>query len=312
MAKFFSTVTSIMVLVLITTTITMGHTLLYRCSKEEPSHQNTLKLRTYDTEHETKMLLLGISEKIIDPISGEKVIVDWKPYEFLRENGAVRGYPRNFCRIRGLAAAIINEFSTKKPVLCLKDLIQEYKKLAIWNTESTGPITELLLKYHQGSFISSEYLGSQYYSGELVRVGIGSVRNEDIQQTSFANNSLDLIISTEVFEHIPNPYAGFSETFRILKPGGKHIFTVPFSIQSYHDNKLAKLSGDSIRFFGKPLYHGDMVRKEGIPVFQIFGLEMADKLCKIGFSVSLKVLYAPEMGIVGKETIYFVATKEGS
>jgi SAM-dependent methyltransferase len=307
LVKFFSAV----VLVLMTTTIITSHTLLYQCSKEEPSLQSSFKLRTYNTEHETKMLF-GNFEKIIDPVSGKEVVVDWKTDEFLRENGAVRGNPRNFCRIRGLAAAIINEFSTKKPVSCLKDFFQEYKHLAIWNTESTGPITELLLKYLEGSFTSSEYFGPQHYSGELVRVGIGSVRNEDMQQTSFSNSSLDLIISTEVFEHIPNPYDGFSETFRILKPGGKHIFTVPFSIQGYHDNKLAELSEGSIRFFGKPQYHGDLVRREGIPVFQIFGLEMVDKLCKLGFSVSLKVLYAPEMGIIGKETIYFVATKEDS
>jgi hypothetical protein len=277
---------------------------IYKCSKASTSGKISLKYRSFNTEYEEKALK-GFSDTIFDPVTGRKVIVDWKAGGFLRENGAVRDDSRNFCRIRTLAAAIIHEYSSIKVSLSLKDLFQNHYNLTIWNTESTGPITNLLEENGDDSFISSEYFGPQYESGDIIQ----STRNEDVQNTSFLNNYFDLIISTEVFEHVPRPYVGFSEIYRILKPGGKHIFTVPFSVNDYQDNKLAEIFNNKLRFFKKPVFHGDPVRKEGIPVFTIFGLEMVDKLCQIGFSVAVKVIYAPEWGIIGKESIYFVATK---
>jgi len=43
-------------------------------------------------------------------------------------------------------------------------------------------------------------------------------------------NSFDFIISSDVFEHIPPPIArSFENTYRLLKPGGLFIFTVPYT-----------------------------------------------------------------------------------
>lgn len=42
------------------------------------------------------------------------------------------------------------------------------------------------------------------------------------------NNSFDSVISNEVFEHVFNPQEHLSEIYRVLKPGGKVLMTVPF------------------------------------------------------------------------------------
>jgi hypothetical protein len=34
-------------------------------------------------------------------------------------------------------------------------------------------------------------------------------------------------VTSEVFEHVANPWAGFDEVRRILRSGGRHVFTVP-------------------------------------------------------------------------------------
>jgi ubiquinone/menaquinone biosynthesis C-methylase UbiE len=39
---------------------------------------------------------------------------------------------------------------------------------------------------------------------------------------------VDCAVSTEVFEHIPNLISTLQEICRVLKPGGKIFFTVPF------------------------------------------------------------------------------------
>ncbi|OHD62583.1 MAG: hypothetical protein A2014_03520 [Spirochaetes bacterium GWF1_49_6] len=43
----------------------------------------------------------------------------------------------------------------------------------------------------------------------------------------FGDNSFDLVISTEVLEHIVNPEFAIAEAFRVLKPGGTFIASVP-------------------------------------------------------------------------------------
>ena len=44
----------------------------------------------------------------------------------------------------------------------------------------------------------------------------------------FGNELYDCAVATEVLEHCPDPEIILKETYRILKPGGKMFFTVPF------------------------------------------------------------------------------------
>lgn len=50
----------------------------------------------------------------------------------------------------------------------------------------------------------------------------------------FENESFDIVISTEVLEHVPDPDAYLTEVKRVLKPGGIFFFTVPF-LMSLHE-----------------------------------------------------------------------------
>jgi SAM-dependent methyltransferase len=44
-----------------------------------------------------------------------------------------------------------------------------------------------------------------------------------------ADASMDVVLSTETLEHVPDPQSFVTEAFRTLKPGGKLILTVPFA-----------------------------------------------------------------------------------
>ena len=41
--------------------------------------------------------------------------------------------------------------------------------------------------------------------------------------------SFDVVLCSEVFEHLPNPIVALQELGRLLKPGGKLILTAPFN-----------------------------------------------------------------------------------
>ena len=76
-----------------------------------------------------------------------------------------------------------------------------------------------------------------------------------------------------MLEHIREPEKALLEIRRVLKPGGFHIFTIP-----YHEGKktLQRVTFDDreeIRKF-PPVYHGDPLRKHGALVFTDSGADM--------------------------------------
>ncbi len=49
----------------------------------------------------------------------------------------------------------------------------------------------------------------------------------NLENLPFENNSIDVIVSQFVLEHVENPEKVFKELFRVLKPGGVFIFLTP-------------------------------------------------------------------------------------
>jgi SAM-dependent methyltransferase len=70
----------------------------------------------------------------------------------------------------------------------------------------------------------------------------------DLRRIPLADASLDLVIVSEVLEHIPGPEEGLKEIFRVLRPSGRAIITVPLrhdrSFHLYvfqHEAELAEI-----------------------------------------------------------------------
>lgn len=176
--------------------------------------------------------------------------------------------------------------------------------VSVYNTEANGAL-HASLKSHP-YYECSEYWGDKAEYGAMV----DGIRNEDLQALSFADNSFDVVLSSDVFEHIPCPYRAHREVFRVLKPGGRHIFTVPYGEAMLRDDVRASLIDGKIVHHAEALYHGDPVRPDaGILVWNIFGLEMLTRLGEIGFQVEQWRLHEPEFGIVGPGAYVFVARK---
>lgn len=167
----------------------------------------------------------------------------------------------------------------------------------IYNTESYGAIHQTLLFHPRYTF--SEFFNSKYKSGQRVK----NILHQDLMSPSFEDNQFDLIISSDVFEHIPDPYLAHRQIYRILKPGGHHIFTVPFNTSSFLDEHRTKLKKP-------PIYHQDGIHpKKGTLVHTIFGIEMLSQLQTIGFQPRLYLLNQPFQGIIGTNAIVFTAQK---
>lgn len=73
-----------------------------------------------------------------------------------------------------------------------------------------------LIKRYAKNIIGSEYISADYKSGDLVR----GVLHEDAHDLSFENESFDIVVSRDVFEHINDPHKCLKEAFRVLRWGG--------------------------------------------------------------------------------------------
>lgn len=186
----------------------------------------------------------------------------------------------------------------------IRDL-PKYPDLVIYNTETGGALSRELSMMR--NYFSSEYFGDEYKSGETVR----GKMHQDLMALSFENESIDLVLSSDVFEHIPYPYKAHAEVYRVLRPKGRHIFTVPFYRTKFLDEHRTSIDSEGNITHTKPaLHHGDPVRSEGALVHNVFALEMLVKMADIGFRTNVYHIHSYRHGILGTGSVVFEAIKD--
>ncbi len=73
-----------------------------------------------------------------------------------------------------------------------------------------------------------EYIGVDLFPGDVVDVVASS------DKLPFEDESFDVVISTQVFEHLAEPGLTAKEIYRVLKPGGMALVSLPF-VWEVHD-----------------------------------------------------------------------------
>ncbi|HKV39820.1 MAG TPA: methyltransferase domain-containing protein, partial [Blastocatellia bacterium] len=119
------------------------------------------------------------------------------------------------------------------------------------------------------------YISTHFFSG----VPAGEIhhghRSENLSSQTFADGEFDLVITQDVFEHVLDPASAFSEVARTLKPGGAHVFTVPWY---YWKETLIRAvqDGGEIRHLEAPEYHGNPIDPSGALVVTEWGWDLCD------------------------------------
>lgn len=138
------------------------------------------------------------------------------------------------------------------------------------------------LKEVAPNLIGSEYMGDNIKSGTFVN----NIRHEDSTKLSFEDNSFDLYISNDVFEHVFDFKKAFMESFRVLKKHGKMIFHVPFHLDQEKTVIRALNRKGEIKHLLEPIYHGNPLSGEGSLCVQDFGWDLFSILNNCGFKKS--------------------------
>jgi SAM-dependent methyltransferase len=190
----------------------------------------------------------------------------------------------------------------------------------VYFMEQVTPLFSWAAKHFKGNrIIGSEYLGAKYDSGtsmrdgflsfklfcrfrflEAVKTGFIGIRHENIEVLSFPNDSLDLIVSNDVFEHVPNYLQGFQECCRVLRTGGVMIATIPIHTERTESVCRASFVDGKLQYIQPPTFHGNPVSKDGSLVFTDFGWDLIEEIKMQGFSDAyMSSFAAPEYGHLG-------------
>ena len=197
-------------------------------------------------------------------------------------------------RVRAAADLLINQLGV-------------YGEDHIFTTEQLTSFYGWLSK-HYPNVTGSEYLGEDKTKGEV----FNNIRHEDITQLSFADDSLDIILSFDVLEHVPDTASSISEFMRCLKPGGFALISAPFASNDYKTIVRAKVKDDgSIEHLMTPEYHGNPTKPdEGSLCFYHFGWDLVDQLIAGGAKdAGVVSFYSDEKGNLGPEQLFFLAVK---
>jgi len=139
---------------------------------------------------------------------------------------------------------------------------------------------------------AKKYIPSQYYPNIKLGEMVNGYRNEDLENLTFDNQSIDLHISQDVFEHIVDPERAFMEIERTLKPGGAHIFTTPLVKKLAPTEKCVRRgeNGELVQLIEPKEFHGNPISNEGSLVTMHWGYDIVSFIfnsCGLGTDIIL-------------------------
>ena len=190
-------------------------------------------------------------------------------------------------RVRGIADVLLSLYGSGAKSVAEMVRQEPFRRLDVAEINSigsTGSLHSFLERLPHLAF-------SQYRSADQLGQIIDGDRNEDMCRLTYADESFDLVLSSDTLEHVPDFRAALRETRRVLRPGGRHVFTIPIITSRETTKARAEIDSDGrVVHLMPPLYHG---RGAGIyryiPVgddllaFTEFGRDIDDHMREAGF-----------------------------
>ena len=185
-------------------------------------------------------------------------------------------------RYREQARLILDHFS-REDSRHLADLVNEaeFQELKIYEPGLIGPFRKLLNKLPG---YCDSYFWEDVPPGEFRE----DVQCQDLMNLTYGDNSFDLVLSSDIFEHVRKPFAGFQEVNRVLKPGGFHIFSIP-SDHPMPSETVCRVdtSGPEDVFILPRHYHGAPMGGKSL-VYTDFGEDMVKIMAGDGIDLKME------------------------
>ncbi len=181
----------------------------------------------------------------------------------------------------------------------------DWQKSTLWELAPAGPSSARLASGCSG------YIGTQYWPDVVPGAMRNGVRCEDIENPSFADSSVDIMISSDVFEHVFDTDRAMRQIARVLKADGVHIWTTPQynDLEVSRERVLRRPDGELDYFFPAE-FHGDPVNEDGALVTFDWGRDLPARVLRVsGLHTVVYRIESSYMGILGEFIEVFVSSK---
>lgn len=192
-----------------------------------------------------------------------------------------------------------------------------FKNKKIHQSSPCGPLHNLFLTFPEYSY--SHYIKSVENGSYL-----NGIQCVNLEKIPFPDNTYDIFLTMDVFEHLFNPEIAIKEIYRVLKPGGVYIMTVPIeNLESKtekacfldSENKVVHIPTNRSSIKQVELeYHGNPIDNSGSVVTYYYGYDIINMIesetnfkCKNFFK--RKEDNINELGILGTFKDVFVCKK---
>ena len=137
--------------------------------------------------------------------------------------------------------------------------------------------------------------------------------NQNLERLTFADASFDIVLTSDVIEHVRLEQRAHEEVRRVLKSGGIYLFTAPhFRDRTTIDRvKIVDPADPSRDVDVLPReYHGDANSEDGRALaYRSFGIDLDEKLRGLGFEVEYTKQDFRDNGILNTELFFCTAAR---
>ena len=153
-------------------------------------------------------------------------------------------------------------------MLVLSMVRPDWRQARVWDVAPTGPASDKLRRE------CPAYLGSHYRPDIDPGAIVEGMRNEDSERPSLLDGSIDVIVSSDVFEHVIDVETALAQVARVLAAGGIHVWTVPRQPTLPKSTARVRRGATGLEYLAPAEYHLDPVCADGVLVTYDWGQDL--------------------------------------
>ena len=219
-------------------------------------------------------------------------------------------------RYRSIAKGILRAVDelTGVRAKCLADLTKNRSdkmlrvydtQIPIYTTHVSYPIPDVLAGCSWIDVQESVYRPAEPWGKPIAP----RITNQNLEELTFSDDYFDIVITSDIMEHVRLDNKAHREIQRILRTGGVYIFTVPHFRHNRETVKRILIVDprDASRdeFVYKPEYHRDPnATDDKSLVYRVYGTDLDEELEALGFSVDYSREDSLENTIICTELFY--------
>ena len=211
-------------------------------------------------------------------------LVDWRAIRLQKQPCTLCGHSRIIKFSENEHAVRCINCRANPSAMCMAAVLEglepDLGHLHVYELSSRGPLASFL------QLRCREFTFSEYFEDVPPGGSKNGVPCQDVQHLTYDGQSFDLCTSTDVFEHVPDDGKAFREMYRVLKPGGHLVFTVPMAGVPGTVERARQVEG-RIEHILPPEYHHDHLEGlDKVLCFRNYGTDILNRLQDAGFHQS--------------------------